>query len=505
MCNLKKYLALFVAVVMLLGVVGCNAPSDPVSDTTNPAETPTQGEEPTQAETPTQGEEPTQGNAPVVDANLTVHENTYFTVGYDEADGWTLAEDDFYISETGGNVYLRILDDDGYTGLLLFIEAYEEGASYYREKLYGNGVDLKAYAEGTWPTEEIGGLQMAVVDKGDGERYFYTRNVEAGISYTVNVTDWEHTSVPAVLKNITFTASGTDNIDPPWPWEGVPFAGATASQTVGTHTLTAEFMPMSEPKVTYETFNHDIAVVGDRVYLLSDYALSLYTYDSAALSFVKDIPLEGEYEVLEQGGDGNIIVSSFMEPVIGHDGETAQFSYEGPDKFAVAPDGTWGISWFFSADECQLYSFNDGALTGTPFPFEEVDSISQVNIDDQYILVSGSAKEDGEQYVFVYDYSGELQLKLGGEPDGYGLGSITYATSTPNGFLALDGNMREVVLWTADGTWIGAADDADLFGTSYPWIAAADMADDGSILVVMSETRADESADEVLVFRLSGF
>ena len=29
--------------------------------------------------------------------------------------------------------------------------------------------------------------------------------------------------------------------------------------------------------------------------------------------------------------------------------------------------------------------------------------------------------------------------------------------------------------------------------------------DDGSILIVMSEERADESADEVLVFKLSGF
>ena len=54
-------------------------------------------------------------------------------------------------------------------------------------------------------------------------------------------------------------------------------------------------------------------------------------------------------------------------------------------------------------------------------------------------------------------------MRLGGEPDGFGLGSY------------------------------------------YPWIAAADIADDGSILVVMSDTRADESADEVLVFKLSGF
>ena len=144
-------------------------------------------------------------------------------------------------------------------------------------------------------------------------------------------------------------------------------------------------------------------------------------------------------------------------------------------------------------------------MTGSPFPFPEVDSISQVNIDSRYILVSGSAKADGKQYVFVYDYSGQLQMQLGGEPEGSGLGSISYATSTANGFLALDGNMREVVLWNTDGTWIGAADEGDLFGTSYPWIAAADIAEDGSILIVMSDTRADESADEVLVFKLSGF
>ena len=48
-------------------------------------------------------------------------------------------------------------------------------------------------------------------------------------------------------------------------------------------------------------------------------------------------------------------------------------------------------------------------------------------------------------------------------------------------------------------------DDGDLFDTSYPWIAAADIADDGSILVVMSDTRTDESTDEVLVFKFSGF
>ena len=489
MRKIKKILALLLAVLMLIGLVGCEAPDDPVPGVADP------GKE----------NDPGQDKPVKFDENLTIHENTFFTVGYNEDDGWTLAEDDVYAYESGGYVYLRILDENGYTGLLVEIEAYEEDASSFRESLYANGVDMQAYVAGTWTSEKISGLDMAAVDKEDGEWYFFGRDEGAGVSYTVHVTDWENPNVPVLIENIVFTASGTDNIDPPWPWEGDPFSGTTVSQTVGTYTLTAEFLPMGEPLVTYETFDHDIAVVGNTVYLLSDYALYQYAYNGTALTYIKEIPLDGEYEILEKGADGSIILSSFMEPVIGHDGETVQFSYEGPDNFTVAPGATWGISWFYSGDDCLLYSFHNGALTGTPFPFSEVDSISQVNIDSQYILVSGSAKADGEQYIFVYDYSGELQMRLGGEPDGFGLGSITYATSTPNGFLALDGNMREVVLWTADGTWIGAVDDGDLFGTSYPWIAAADMAEDGSILVVMSDTRVDESADEVLVFKLSGF
>ena len=504
MYNTKKILALFLAVLMLVSLVGCGGNNDPTSETTDPAAS-TKGTEPTKGTDPVKESDPAQTEPSKPDENLTIHENTFFTVGYNEEDGWTLAEDDIYVYEGGGNAYLRILDEDGYTDTLVEIDASEEEASYFRWELAVNGIDLKSYVDGTWATESIGGLTMAAADLGDGERYFFYRDEAAGVSYSVYVSAWDDARVSSVIENIVFTASGTDNIDPPWPWEGEPFSGSTVSQTVGTYTLTAQFLPMSEPMVTYETFNHDIAVVGDKVYLLSDCALYQYAYDGAALSLVKEIPLDSEYEFLEKGADGSIILSSFMEPVIGHDGEAVQFSYEGPDNFAVAPGATWGISWFYSGDDCQLYSFHDGALTGSPFPFPEVDGISQVNIDSQYILVSGSSKADYEQYIFVYDYSGELLMQLGGEPNGWGLGSITYATSTPNGFLALDGNMREVVLWTADGTWIGAVDDGDLFGTSYPWIAAADIADDGSILVVMSDTRTDESADEVLVFKLSGF
>ena len=51
-----------------------------------------------------------------------------------------------------------------------------------------------------------------------------------------------------------------------------------------------------------------------------------------------------------------------------------------------------------------------------------------------------------------------MRAKLCGEIKNYGtviLGSAVFATQTDNGFLVLDGNMREVVLYGEDGTYIG--------------------------------------------------
>ena len=153
MRNMKKILALLLAVLMLVSLVGCGGNNDPVSGTADPAAS-TKGTEPGKESDP-----------PKIDENLTIHENTFFTVGYNEEDGWTLAEDDIEAYEGGGYAYLRILDEDGYTGLLVYIEAYEESASSFRETLYANGVDMKAYVDGIWVSETIGGLQMAAVDK----------------------------------------------------------------------------------------------------------------------------------------------------------------------------------------------------------------------------------------------------------------------------------------------------------------------------------------------------
>ena len=486
---MKKLTVLLLVLIMVLSLAACGGGKEPSIKDNAPAEVST--EAPKETEAPA---EPSPA--------LTLHENTFFNVSYNEEDGWSLAEDDFDIYENSGNAYIRILDEEGRTEIVVSIYAEKKDPESFRKNLYLNGVDMQAYAAGEIETVDIGGQPMLYVDQSNGDRFFYGRNEAAGVTYTIDATNWEDPRVPALIENIVCTASGTDNDEPAWPWDGEPIALGSMSQMVGTYTVTADFIPMAEALTTFETFNHEVEVIGNKVYLLSDFVLREYAFDGAGLTFVREIPLGDEYKNVENA-NGTLVLSNFMKPVIGHDGDTVVFSYDGPDNFTLAPDGTWGISWFSSGETTEKFTFKDGALVGEPLPFNEVKVISQVDVDDEYIYVTGSPVEGSGHTVFVYDHNGQLQLQLKGDPNAsIGLGSVTYITKTANGFLALDGNMRDVVLWTADGTWLGAVEDKDIFGTYYPWFATADAMEDGSILVVMTEDRTDDSAMEVIAFKL---
>lgn len=85
------------------------------------------------------------------------------------------------------------------------------------------------------------------------------------------------------------------------------------------------------------------------------------------------------------------------------------------------------------------------------------------------------------------------------------MGAITDVIETPNGYLVLDGNMRNLLFYGTDGTLLATVDNEELFGTAYPWISSACLMPDGSVLIALTEERADESADELLIYRLSGF
>ena len=138
-------------------------------------------------------------------------------------------------------------------------------------------------------------------------------------------------------------------------------------------------------------------------------------------------------------------------------------------------------------------------------PFSMLDD---VQITNSHIMVAGSmAAEDEGTKIIVYDYEGNQLLKLGGEDISSKdkLGSITGMAETENGFVAADGNMREIQFWAKDGTHIGAISTDDIFGVSYPWLEDMQLLDDGSLLIMLTQERDDGSANELMFFRLTGF
>ena len=178
-------------------------------------------------------------------------------------------------------------------------------------------------------------------------------------------------------------------------------------------------------------------------------------------------------------------------------------TYEDIDKLAMHPSGTWGVD-YFTTNECNIVTFSGDSFTAKPIVFKEAESIMNLFVDENNIYVCGNAADDSGHKVFVYNKDGVLQKTLANS-EGKGLGSITFMKQTANGYIGFDGNMRDVVFWKADGSFIAEIGDGDLFGTDYPWFCASTALPDGSILTLMTEEREDQSATEVLVFNVKGF
>lgn len=434
---------------------------------------------------------------------------TLWDLTYDEDDGWVYEEDDYTDDETFSKVILTIPDEKGDSDLINAEIRVTIGDPYtFRANLVDYGFDEYEYeVNHAYDFTPVGGVDCL---KQEGEywgspclRYFNRiEGAEATIFIEI-IGEYKDERVDKLLSGLTIDLEDAGHVDGPWYWEGEPFSADPHSVMVGTYTLNSQWIPITECIITRETFEHAGAVVGDQAYLLVDGALKRYQFDGTSLTFAEDIALNAEYEQISADSTGTIWLAGFMEPLISWKDGAQTASYEGPDFVAMHPSGTWGISWFSSA-ECKKSTLSGGTVTTEPIVFKEVDLISHLMIDENHIYVCGSAADESGHKVFVYDANGALQMTLA-DSDGSSLGSVTFVTETANGYLALDGNMREVVLWTKDGTYIGEADDSDLFGTGYPWFCGGTKLADGSVLVLMTEERADESAQELVAFKLSGF
>ena len=496
-----RMLCLILTALLLIGLAACGRSDPPPMES---SEADGAGSASSQASATTEQN----ANAGEMVSPKTV-DTTLWDLSYDEADGWIYEEDELYDGDTYSDIILTIPDETGDSDLInVEISVSIEDPGYFRDYLTSYGFDEYEYAVNqAYDFTKVGGIDCLEAEGnywGSPCLRYFSRVEGAGATVFIEIIgEYEDERVDKLLSGLTVQLEDVGNVDGPWYWEGEPLSAEPRSVMVGTYTINSQWIPITDCIMTKETFEHAVAVIGNQAFLLVDGELKRYDYDGTSLTFAEDIVLDAEYENISADTDGTLWLANFMEPLISWKDGTQTAAYEGPDYVAMHPSGTWGISWFSSA-ECEKITFAGGTVTTEPLVFSEVDLISHLLVDENHIYVCGSAAGNGDHKVFVYDTNGNLQLTLASS-NGGSLGSVTFVAEMESGYLALDGNMREVVLWTKDGTYIGEAEDSDLFGTSYPWFCGGTKLDDGSVLAIMTEERADESAQELVAFKLSGF
>ncbi len=486
---MKKLFATLLAVIMILSLAACGGGKTDTPDTEKPASS-------DKADDSGKTDEATE------------IKTTLFTLAYDDS-VWSYFEDYTQNEEDYCFVTLQIPDPDDseYYLIDVEIEASLEEPYDFREDLVNYGFNQYDYkVNEAYETVKIGGVDLLRYDDEEETLVYFNRIEGAGATVCIefDAQDITDSQIEALLAGLTFTLEETGNADGPWEWEGEPFSSDGNSVTAGTFTVSSKFIPFEEYISTFETFNHGIAAVGETVYVLVNGELRQCHYDGTELVFVSKIELpEDDYENINATADGSLWLSGSMNDIICLKDGAVVNTYEDLYNLAMHPSGAWGVDYFVS-NECNIVTFSGDSYSTTPVIYKEVETIMNVSVDENNIYVCASAADDSGHKVFVYNKDGVLQKTLC-DAEGEGLGSVTFVTQTANGFIGFDGNMRDVLLWDNDGTFIPEISDSHLFDTSYPWFCSSTVLSDGSILTLMTEEREDRSATEVIVFQVSGF
>lgn len=436
---------------------------------------------------------------------------TLFSLIY--SDDWEIDEDNTSDEESYCYADLTIPDEDGYL-VECTISASVDDASSYRNTLKSGGIDAyQLIEEKSVETVDLGGVECVEYEGtywGEPALFYLGRDEGAGT--TVNVTfygDFEDSRVPDLLHSVKFTLNDTGEVDPPWPWNGEPYStDAQHTYGVGSFTVTSDFLKLEDPLLADDIFSGRVEVVGDTVYVLLDDVLYEYTYSDNALTYVSamDLSEEGDYSELSSDQNGRLYVSGFMSRMlIIENGEIAS-RVDDVDVTVMHESGTWGVSYFFGNTLKKVTLKGDSAGL-EDWPLRADEETASAFLSKNHVYVAGTSADKDNETVWVFDTEGNQQFEFGNASMGEAgwMGSITDVAETKNGFIILDGNMRDLFFYGTDGELIATVEDSDLFGTDYPWISSASMMPDGSVLVAIVDERADKSADELILFRLSGY
>lgn len=492
--------------------------------TEEPSEEPETTEEPVTTIEPevTSGPEAAEQKESATESAFT---SPLFSVSFPE--GWV--SDDYTLSSGDSYSAVKYWKDDGDGGTLSSLTVYvsSEGVDSYRRKLK----QLKEY------TAKSGGvLEETTIGKVDfmGAEYenwgwnyreYAARVAESGI--TINIVEERpenaEEALQEILDSITFTLPqlSPPNVDPPLPEDGVPYEPTPKSVSVGKYTLQAEWVTHSGSIILDSIFGNRIAYVNKKLYVLAGKSLYAYSVKNDKLTPGKEfdggvMTLGDTFEFLSAAKDGTLYASQgFYNTLALKDGKLLKDNPIAGDV-VMHPDGKWGISAWANADTKKVTA-SKGSLTEEPWVLTGLSDeaqrkgrfsmISYVYISDKRIYVAGSDAENGDaQRIAVFDLEGKELFSFGAADwmQDDALGSVTGIVETKNGILVQDGNYHAYKLFTKDGDFIGKVDCDELLGTSYPWLSSMVPAD-GGVYVAASQRRADESCDELLLFKISGF
>ena len=442
------------------------------------------------------------------DTSGTHMEMTLWDIYYPE--GWTENEDDKGDSETSS--YGRLEYKQGDEVLLsVGITATVEDCGGYRDFLHASGIDAHALVvDKSVEQENIGGVPCVVSETtswGEPVLTYMGRDVGSGTTVKVSITgEYSDPEVDKLIKNLAFHLEDTGNEDYPWPWEGEAFStDSEHSKMIADTTITSVWVPFEEPLLAYDIFSGRIVSVGESLYVLLDNVLYEYTLGDT-LALKSTMELDDDYEEISADQSGNLYLTGFKSPMLTIKDGAVIATNDDIDKAVIHSSGTWGISWFYGS-ETEKVVFDGNKASKEAWPAITQDRLKTACLSEDHIILAGADADTENEAIWILDTEGNQQMELGNQEYGgeQSLGSITNVQETENGFIGLDGNMRDVFFWKSDGSLLGSAEDSELFGTDYPWISTAARLSDGTVLVGLTEDRADKSATEFIVYRISGF
>lgn len=442
--------------------------------------------------------------------------------------GWVSNEYSLSTDEGYSSVKYEKRDESDTTLCSVWIYASSEGVDSYRSAIKR----LTEYAEkaGEDALEEItiGGIAFrgtAYENWGWKYREYAARVPESKISAYAVIEQPENAGdeLQGILDSVSFTLPQleTPNVDPPMPEDGVPYEPTPGSVKAGKFTLKADWIAQGKSIVLDSIFGNQIAKAGDELYVLAGKKLYAYGLNGNKLKPSKAfeggaLKLNDSFEALSAGSDGILYASQGVFNVLAFKKgkQVADNSISG--NVVIHPGGTWGISSWANADTVRVTA-KDGVLTGEPWVLTNLSdpekrtgrfsSVSCMAISEKRIYVAGYDAENADaQRIAVYDLKGVELFSFGGldwmQDDAFG--SVSGIVETKNGILVQDGNNRAYKLFSKDGAFIASVSADELLGTSYPWLSSMISTKDG-ILVAAAQKREDQSCDELLIFRISGF